>query len=55
MYLAGAAAGRKWRQQGYPLWTYEVSCRPLQFVGRHALPIYVLHQPLLIGLIELFG
>lgn len=53
MYLAGAAAGRQWRQNGYPSWTYDICCPPLQLVGRHALPIYVLHQPILIGLLEL--
>jgi uncharacterized membrane protein len=53
MYLAGAAAGRQWRQNGYPSWTYDICCPLLQLVGRHALPIYVLHQPILIGLLEL--
>ncbi len=53
MYLAGVAAGRTWMQEGFPAWFSTVSCKPLQFVGRHALPVYLFHQPLLIGICEL--
>lgn len=54
MYLTGAAIGRMWHKHGYPSWFAQVSCPPLQLVGQHALPIYILHQPLIIGLIELW-
>lgn len=54
MYLTGAAIGRMWHKQGYPTWFGRISCAPLQFVGRHALPIYILHQPLILALIELW-
>ena len=30
-----------------------VSVKPLEFVGRHALPIYVLHQPVIYGALYL--
>ncbi len=48
MYLTGTACGRHWKQLGYPTWAYGKICRPLEFIGRHALEVYVLHQPLLL-------
>ena len=53
MYLTGVSFGRMWHETGYPEWFQKVRCAPLQTVGRYALPIYVLHQPLIIGLLEL--
>lgn len=52
LYLCGAALGRQLAERGYPAWAYEVTQPQLAWVGRHALPIYLLHQPLLIGLCE---
>ena len=54
MYLTGVAIGRTWHESGYPAWAYEVSFAPLSFVGRHALLIYALHQPILLVLASLF-
>jgi uncharacterized membrane protein len=52
MAAAKIARGSGWteRAAGTPLpgWT-----RPLQFAGRHSLAVYLLHQPILIGLIFL--
>lgn len=48
LYLTGASLGWWLKDRGYPPAFYEWGCRPLEFVGRHALPIYVLHQPLLL-------
>lgn len=50
LFLAGASMGRLWKERGYPRWAREASFRPLNFVGRHALVVYVVHQPLLLGL-----
>ena len=55
LYLAGSALGRTMRTAGYPAWLSTLSCPPLEWVGQHALPIYVLHQPLIIGLLDLLA
>jgi uncharacterized membrane protein len=55
MYLVGAAAGRAWSEGGFPEWFSKVSCPPLEAVGRHALPIYLIHQPAIIAVLELIG
>lgn len=51
LYLAGAVVGVALRQRGCPDWFARLSCPPLAFVGRHALPIYLLHQPLLLVIV----
>ncbi len=48
LYLAGWSLGLTWKREGYthPLWRFSIA--PLEAVGRYALPIYVLHQPVLL-------
>ena len=53
MYLTGASIGNMWHETSFPNWFQNIECAPLQAIGRHALPIYVLHQPLIIGALEL--
>lgn len=53
MFLTGASVGRYWKESGYPSFFSDVDCKPLAFVGRHALPVYLIHQPVLIGICEL--
>lgn len=48
LYLAGTACGSLWHQRGYPAWAYRDVARPLQLIGRHALLVYVVHQPVLL-------
>lgn len=48
LYLAGAAMGGLWARRGYPRWAREARCAPLTFLGRHALAVYVVHQPVLL-------
>lgn len=50
MYLAGAAVGRTWQKAGYPGWAYSFDFAPLSLVGRHALLVYALHQPILLAI-----
>ncbi len=53
LYLSGAAMGRQFAATGYPRWFHTVSCKPLEVIGQHALPIYVLHQPIMVGILSL--
>lgn len=49
LFLAGDALGRVLALQGTPPALWAIKCRPLEWVGRHALWVYVLHQPLLLA------
>lgn len=50
IYLAGASMGWWWADVGYPMILQSLTCRQLEWVGRHALPIYIAHQPILLGI-----
>lgn len=50
LYLAGAALGRTWAERGYPAWACDARAGALSFVGKHALAVYVIHQPVLLAL-----
>ncbi len=52
LYLAGVAMGSFWAERGYPGWARRLRVAPLNFVGRHALVVYVVHQPVLLALCE---
>lgn len=55
LYLTGWSCALRWQRSGYshPVWGFSI--RPLEFIGRHALPIYVLHQPVLLGISQLIS
>ena len=55
LYLAGAALGTRWSRKGYPEWAYRAHVAPLNFVGRHALLVYIAHQPVILGICVLAG
>lgn len=55
LYLAGAAMGSRWKERGYPRWACEARVAPLNFVGRHALIVYIAHQPVILGLSALIA
>lgn len=48
IYLAGAAMGSWWSSRGYPAWARAARCPALTWFGRHALIVYVAHQPVLL-------
>ena len=55
LYMAGWSLGLKLKDEGYrsPIW--DLSIKPLELVGRYALPIYVLHQPVLLLVSQLIA
>lgn len=53
LYLSGGCFGLHVSKRGWPSWAYQAGCRPLEFVGRHALEVYILHQPILLVLLGL--
>lgn len=53
MYLAGASLGPRIRSS-IPVAVKNIGCKPLEFIGRHALEVYVLHQPILLLISGLF-
>ena len=56
MYLAGAYASQLFsriRPEGYPAWMYVDAVPVLSRIGKLSLPIYLIHQPLLIVIFEL--
>ena len=55
VYLAGAAMGSRWAESGYPGWAKSACLVPLNLVGRHALLVYILHQPIILGVSMLLG
>ncbi len=55
LFLAGACVGNVMKLKGTPRFLKELRLAPLEWVGRHALEFYVLHQPIVLMLCELFS
>ena len=53
LFFAGGYFGRLAVQKKLPKFTYKSHIKPLAFVGRHSLFIYILHQPLIFGVCTL--
>lgn len=50
VFLGGLFFGRYAVQGKFPAWTYRSRVRPLAFLGRHALIVYIIHQPVIYGI-----
>ena len=49
VFAAGTVVGRLAKAGKFPAWTYPSRVPVFSFLGRHALLIYVLHQPVIYG------
>lgn len=53
LFLAGAFLGRWVRAGRFPRWVYQSHFPRLAWIGTHTLEIYLLHQPLIYGVLYL--
>ena len=52
-FLVGSALGLNMKLHGVPSILNKIRCAPLEWIGRHALEIYVVHQPIVLALLTL--
>lgn len=56
LFLTGSCLGLIMKQKGTPSTLKALGCRPLEWVGRHAIELYIVHQPVVLLLCQLaFG
>ena len=53
LFLAGSTLGLYMKLHGVPRILNKMRCAPLEWIGRHALVIYVAHQPIVLALLTL--
>ena len=54
LFFGGVFAGKYLKEKNLPNFMYKKYCPPLDFIGRHALIIYMVHQPVIIGILYLY-
>jgi uncharacterized membrane protein len=53
MFLAGSVFFTQWSTHGFPQRIYQPFQRGIEFVGRHSLAFYVVHQPVMLVVLTL--
>jgi uncharacterized membrane protein len=53
LFLAGTYIGKIFREKGAPKWMYRKRLGALVWIGQHSLLIYMVHQPVIYGLMYL--
>lgn len=53
LFLVGSTFGLYMKLHGVPNILNKIRCAPLEWVGKHALEIYVVHQPIVLALLTL--
>ncbi len=53
VFMIGCFLAVKFPKDRLPAFCYKKTCPPVEFLGRHALLIYVIHQPVIFGIGEL--
>ncbi len=53
LFFAGGFFGKLAADKKFPAFTYKKHIPPLAFLGRHALLVYILHQPVIYGICSL--
>lgn len=53
LFLAGGFLGRDIKKRNLPAVCHDCGLKWLQFIGRHTLMIYMVHQPLIYGILSL--
>ena len=52
MYLSGWFASKGFSNKEFSTWMQVGVCKPLERLGRHALPFYLLHQPIILMVLD---
>lgn len=53
MYMVGVCLGRYIKAGRLPGWFYRLRCPALEAISRHSLVLFVVHQPVILGLLTL--
>ena len=55
VFLSGTWLGYYVKENRFPAWFYKARIPVLSFIGKHSLVVYIIHQPILYGLVLLLG